>query len=90
MDTATPDTPAAWSSAIFFSVRSVPFVPITTVAPRPAAWEAMVARSSRSSGSPPDRMNIGAGLIARISSMIRMHSSVVNSSVADSSGPAEM
>ena len=36
-------------------------------------------RSSRSSGSPPDRMNIGAGLSARISPAIRRHSAVVSS-----------
>jgi hypothetical protein len=65
-------------------------VPTTTVAPRDAACSAITVRSSRSSGSPPDRMNIGAGLIARISSAIRSTSAVDSSSAAASRGPAAM
>ena len=38
--------------------------------------------------SAPDRMNMGAGLSARMSSAIRRHSSVVSSSAVSAVGPA--
>ncbi len=72
------------------SVRSVPFVPTTTVAPRCDAYAAMCVRSCRSSGSPPDRINIGLGLTAISSSTIRKQSAVSSSVVALSRGPAAM
>jgi hypothetical protein len=85
-----PAHPGSLSEAMRSSVSRVPLVPTTTVAPRREAWAAISSRSSRSSGSPPDSTNSGAGLIARISSAIRRHSSVVSSPPAPCHGPAAM
>ena len=72
------------------AVSSVPFVPTTTVAPRPDAYSAISVKSSRSNGSPPDRMRSGAGFTARSSSTMRRAPVVSSSDAGAAVGPAEM